>query len=193
VRARSAEALARAGLSDAPVMGAAYPPRIVLAGFMGTGKSTVGLRLAQALKRPFVDLDRVIEAAEGAPVAEIFARRGEEAFRALEAREAGRIARLPQTVIATGGGALLHDACRERLVGDGSRVFVLTASPDALVARLSKTAAARPLLAGGDLRERIGALLAERDARYASLGESIDTTDRTPDEVVAEIVQRLGA
>jgi shikimate kinase len=181
-----------AAAREARLAAAVLPPRIVLTGFMGTGKTTVGLRLAQALKRPFVDLDRVIEAAEGMPVAEIFARRGEAAFRALEAREAGRVARLPQTVIATGGGALLHEACREKLLGDGARAFVLTASAEALAARLAPTRAGRPLLAGGDLRLRIDALLAERAVRYAPLGEAVDTTDLSPDDVVSALIERLG-
>src|SRR5262245_27542227 len=106
---------AAAGIESRAAILAAIPlpPRIVLTGFMGTGKSAVGLKLAHALQRPFVDLDRVIESAEGMTVAEIFARRGEEAFREAGAREAGRIARLPQTVVATGGGALLREPCRE--------------------------------------------------------------------------------
>lgn len=179
--------------ADAAAEAPGLPPRIVLTGFMGVGKTAVGLGLARALHRPFVDLDRVIEAAEGMKVAEIFARRGEAAFRALEAREAGRVARLPRTVIATGGGALLNDACRGRLLGDGARVFVLTASADALASRLAPTRAARPLLTGGDLRDRISGLLDERAPCYATLGEEVDTTDRSVEEVVADIVARLGA
>jgi shikimate kinase len=161
---------------------------------MGTGKTAIGLALSRVVKRPFVDLDRVIESSEGCSVAEIFARGGEEAFRALEAREAARVARLPGTVIATGGGTLLFDAARDALLGDGARVFVLTASADALEKRLAPIRAQRPLLAGGgDLRARIEALLAERAARYASLGETIDTSERAVPDVVAEILARLGA
>jgi shikimate kinase len=177
--------------ADAPFAGS-LPGRIVLTGFMGTGKTAIGLALARAVKRPFVDLDRVIESSEGRSVAEIFARDGEEGFRAIEAREASRVARLPGTVIATGGGTLLFDPARDALLGDGTRVFVLTSSTDVLEKRLGPIRAHRPMLAGGDLRERIEALLAERAPRYASLGETVDTSERAVADVVAEILVRLG-
>src|SRR5262245_51131469 len=110
--------------TDAP-FATALPARVILSGFMGTGKTAVGLALARAVKRPFVDLDRVIESSAGATIAEIFARQGEDAFREIEAREAARVARLPETVIATGGGTLLFPRSRDALLGDGARVFVL--------------------------------------------------------------------
>ncbi len=177
--------------ADAPFVGS-LPGRIILTGFMGTGKTSIGLALARAVKRPFVDLDRVIESSEGKSVAEIFARDGEGGFRAIEAREASRVARLPGTVIATGGGTLLFDPARDALLDDGARVFVLTASTDVLEKRLAPIRAHRPMLAGGDLRERIDALLAERAPRYAALGETIDTSERAVPDVVAEILARLG-
>lgn len=167
------------------------PDRIVITGFMATGKSVVGRRLAEIVKRPFVDLDRVIESAEGNSVSEIITRRGEEAFRALESREAARIARLPKTVIATGGGTLLSEQNCERLLSGDTRVFVLTASVDEIMKRLGHEHGTRPLLAGGDPRERVTTLLAERAPVYAALGERIDTTGLGIDETARAIVARI--
>lgn len=164
------------------------PDRIVITGFMGTGKSSVGRRLAEIVKRPFVDLDRVIESAEGTSVAEIISRRGETAFRALESREASRIARLPKTVIATGGGTLLSEQNCDRLLAGDTRVFVLTASVDEIVSRLAHEHTTRPLLAGGDPRARVQALVAERAPVYAKLGEVIDTTGRGIEEIARAIL-----
>lgn len=167
------------------------PDRIVITGFMGTGKSTVGRRLAEIVKRPFFDLDRVIESAEGTSVSEIIARRGEEAFRALESREAARIARLPKTVIATGGGTLLSEQNRARLISSDTRVFVLTAPVDEIMERLAHERGTRPLLAGDDPRERVTALLAERAPVYATLGEAIDTTGLSIDQTARAILARI--
>lgn len=169
----------------------ALPDRILLAGFMGTGKSSVGRRLAEIVKRPFVDLDRVIESSAGMPVAEIITRRGEPAFRAVEAREAARVARLPGTIVAAGGGTLLDDESRAHLLAGDTRVFVLTASLDEIVRRVAQSQGTRPLLAGGEPERRIAALLAERREHYASLGEAIDTTGRSVEETAREIVARI--
>ncbi|MFN0150062.1 MAG: shikimate kinase [bacterium] len=169
----------------------ALPDRILLAGFMGTGKSTVGRRLAEIVKRPFVDLDRVIESGEGLPVAEIIARNGEAAFRAIETREAARIARLPGTVVATGGGTLLSEENRDRLLTGDTRVFVLTAAIDEIVRRIAQEHGTRPLIAGGEPSQRVALLMAERREHYASLGEQIDTTGKTVEEVAREVLARI--
>lgn len=171
----------------------ALPQRIVLTGFMGSGKSSVGRRLAERVKRPFFDLDRVIESAAGATVAKIITRQGEEAFRALEAREAARVARIPDTVIATGGGTLLDETRAASLIGEGARVFVLGASVDELVERLSVGRLTRPLLGAGDIRERIVELLGQRRERYEALGEAVDTTGKDVDETVSLILERIEA
>jgi len=169
----------------------ALPDRIVLAGFMGTGKSSVGRRLAEIVKRPFFDLDRVIESGAGMPVAEIITRRGEPAFRAIEAREASRVARLPGTVVAAGGGTLLAEENRAHLLAGDTRVFVLTAAIDEIVRRVARGHGTRPLIAGSEPSQRIAALLAERREHYASLGEEIDTTGKTVEEVAREVIARI--
>jgi shikimate kinase len=169
----------------------ALPSRIVLTGFMGAGKSAVGRRLAEIVRRPFIDLDRAIESAEGTKVAEIINRRGEAAFRAIERREAARVARLPNTIVATGGGTLLDKENRDPLLAGDARVIVLTASLEELVRRLAADPAARPLLGGADLRERVAALFAERAPAYAALGEVVDTTGKTVEESVREVLGRI--
>jgi len=169
----------------------ALPDRILLTGFMGTGKSAVGRRLAEIVHRPFVDLDRVIESSEGVPVAEIITRSGEPAFRAIEAREAARIARLPGTVVAAGGGTLLFEENRTHLLAGDTRVFVLTAAIDEIVRRIAKGHGTRPLIAGSEPSQRVAALMAERREHYESLGEQIDTTGKTVDEVAREVIARI--
>ena len=162
---------------------------VVLTGFMGTGKSTVGRLLAELTGRAFVDTDAVIEERHG-PIPEIFATRGEDAFRALERELAAELAERDGLVIGTGGRLLLDPANAAALERTG-RVFCLTASVDTILRRVAPggQAAGRPLLAGGDARERIVALLAERAAGYGRF-EQVDTDGRSPREVVDEILRR---
>src|SRR5262245_24595292 len=92
---------------------------IVLTGFMGTGKTAVGRHLAAELRVPFVDADMMIVKRAGKPIKDIFAQDGEAAFRSLESAVLAEISRQDRTVIATGGGALLHDPNREVLKKNG--------------------------------------------------------------------------
>jgi shikimate kinase len=161
------------------------PPNIVLTGFMGTGKSTVGRRLAERLGWPFVDTDAVIEADHG-PIPAIFAEQGEDRFRAIEREVAADLARRRATVVATGGRLLLDPANVETL-GRSGVVVCLDASVDALVARLADEAAGRPLLRGADPRARITELLRARRAAYARFPQ-VATDGRSPDEVADAVL-----
>jgi shikimate kinase len=163
---------------------------VVLTGFMGTGKSTVGLLLARRLGYEFVDTDAVIVERHG-PIAEIFARDGEHQFRRIEAEVAVELAGQHALVIATGGRMLLDGDNAEVLARSG-RVVCLTASVDTIVRRVAPdgTAANRPLLAGHDVLARIEQLLADRAPGYARF-EQVTTDDRTPSEVVDAIVELL--
>src|SRR5262245_4174665 len=128
---------------------------VVLVGLMGTGKSTVGRRLARDLDRPFADLDEQIELAEGVTVARLFRERGEAAFRAVESAQlAGLVARPAPLVIAAGGGVVVSDANRRLLAP--TFVVWLQASPRFLAARTDPTH--RPLLAGGNAQSRLARL-----------------------------------
>jgi shikimate kinase / 3-dehydroquinate synthase len=167
-------------------------PNLVLAGFMGTGKTTAGRVAAELLGLPFVDLDLAIEAEGRAPVAALFERLGEPGFRGLERTALLRAARLSGTVIASGGGAVASDTWAA--VAEDSIVAVLTAELDESLRR-ALADGGRPLLAGDEetARARARELLASRSAGYAGAGPSLDTTRRAPGEVAAELAARYRA
>ena len=157
---------------------------------MGTGKSVVGKQLALRLNRPFIDLDRQIEKKAGRPVREIFARDGETAFRALEAAAVREASGLREHVIATGGGVMCEEGNVEALKKSGLLVC-LTAGVDAILERTAASLSSRPLLAGGDPREKIEGLLKLRAPFYAKADITIDTGGRTPQQVVEEILCKI--
>ena len=160
---------------------------IILTGFMGTGKTAVGRRLARRLGWRFVDVDRFIEERTGMPIARLFAQRGEPVFRRLERRCISRLIRGTHQIIATGGGAFLDPANRSRLKASGA-VICLTARPRAILERVGRRLASRPLLAGaGDPLARIRTLLAQRAGAYRQADLAIDTTSRSVDEIVDDI------
>ena len=160
---------------------------IALIGFMATGKSAVGRNLARRLHRRFVDLDALIEKAQGRKVREIFARDGESYFRQLEKQTLSEVLEEQGQVIATGGGIVLDD---ENLVllRQKALLIALTASTDVLVGRVGKNSK-RPLLKGYDTRVRIEELLQQRQVRYAEANATVDTSGLTIDQVVEKIVQ----
>ena len=162
--------------------------QVILTGFMATGKSEVGRRLARRLGRPFVDLDKLVEAAAGKTVAAIFAAEGEARFRELERGAVEEACRVPDAVIATGGGTLLDAENRRRLASAGP-IVCLSAAPEEIVRRIGN-AASRPLLAdanGGDRLARIRTLLAERAPVYALATHAVETGGVPVDEVVERV------
>jgi shikimate kinase len=165
------------------------PPNVVLTGFMGTGKTTVGRLLADLLGYEFVDTDEVIERRYG-PIDTLFAERGEDAFRAIEREVAADLAGERGRVISTGGRMMLDDEIAASL-GSGARVFCLVASADTIAARvLWADAPTRPLLAGPDPRRRIAELLAQRNAGYARF-EQVSTDSGTAADVAHDLRDRL--
>ncbi len=170
--------------------GKAIMTTIVLTGFMGTGKSTVGRALAQRLGKAFVDVDERIEQRLRLPISEIFARYGEAYFRQIEGEELAQ-ALQEDAVVATGGGAIVDPENLARMRAAGP-VVCLTASVDAILARTSSDSS-RPLLEHENRRERIEALLAERAQAYAQADVCVDTTHRSPEEVAEAILIYLGA
>jgi shikimate kinase len=163
---------------------------IVLTGFMGTGKSEVGRRLAQRLGRAFVDTDQLIEERARKRIAAIFADAGEVGFRALERDAVSEAAGRGGAVISVGGGAVL-DSTNVRVLRDAGVLVHLTARPDVILARVGDPRT-RPLL-GDDPRAAVTRLLAERGPIYAAVSDvTVDTSDRSADEVVEDIQQALG-
>lgn len=155
---------------------------IVLTGFMGTGKSTVGRLLAERLERSFIDSDAEIVRQIGMTIPEIFSQHGEERFRHIERRMCRFLAAQRGLVIATGGGMLVDEGNREVMLASGL-VVCLNASTEDISLRLRADKTERPLLAG-DWR----ALLEKRRAAYDEIPNQIDTTGKTPDEVAEEVM-----
>jgi len=162
---------------------------VIITGFMATGKTEVGRRLAHMLGRPFVDTDGLVESAAGRTIAHIFATDGEARFRELECAAVREACALPDAVIATGGGTLLDPQNRQTLLAAGP-VICLTARPEEIAGRIGDSPS-RPLLANGtaadDTLARIRALLAERASVYALATHHVSTSGMTPDEVVERV------
>jgi 3-dehydroquinate synthase len=164
---------------------------IVLTGFMGTGKSTVGRILAERTGRDFVDMDAELEQRFGRSVARIFAEEGETAFREAESLLAQQLAHRANLVISSGGGALVNPANRKALAQSGLLVC-LTATVDTILDRLDGHGD-RPLLQGSreERRAQVTKLLADRRSTYAAIAHHVDTTGRTPDQVVDLVLAAL--
>jgi shikimate kinase len=162
---------------------------LILTGFMGAGKSSVGRLLAGKLGCPFIDLDAEIVAMAGRSINEIFAKDGEAAFRFLESACLEHALRRGLAVIATGGGAVIADSNRTLMRATGV-VVNLTASFGRIVERLSG-AADRPLYAGDDPARRAKALLEQREQFYNDADIRIDTDGKSVEDVAAEIIGHL--
>jgi shikimate kinase len=162
---------------------------VFLCGFMATGKSSVGRRLAALIGYDFLDLDTLIETETGMSIPEIFSSRGEAAFRALESKMVDRVTARTGCVVATGGGAIADRQNLEKLKSAGV-VITLTADIDTILERVG-AAADRPMLHGQEKSERIRALLKERAPFYAEADFAVDTNSKSIEEVATEITDRL--
>ncbi len=160
---------------------------LVLIGFMGTGKSVVGRALAARLGRPFVDVDEAIEREQGRPIRKMFAEQGEPVFRAAERAMIQRVTQRDGQVIAAGGGAVMDEENFSALSQRGWLVW-LTAEPDVILQRIGDPAT-RPLLNTADPRARVAELLALRQATYAKADAVVDTSRRTVEQVMHEIIR----
>jgi len=163
---------------------------IVITGFMGTGKTSVGRAVAERLGREFVDMDAVIESRAGKPIARIFAEDGEPAFRQIEAALCEELRARDGLVIATGGGALVSPANRARMMTSGP-VVCLTCDVDEILRRVDGNVD-RPLLAVADRRAQIERLLQARREAYAAIPWQIDTTALTIEEVTDQVIGIAG-
>jgi len=166
----------------------ALPRNVILVGFMGAGKSTVGRLLARRLGRCFVETDAMITAREGCSIPEIFEARGELYFRQLESDVLEALADKRDHVVATGGGFPCEPGVMERLLQLGTVVW-LAADFEAVYARANRIGG-RPMLAGRSV-EDAAALYRVRQDVYRRAHLSLDTTRMTVDAVVARIVRHL--
>lgn len=161
---------------------------------MGAGKSTVGRHLAALCGLRFVDLDEEISRRVGRPIREVFAEMGEPGFRDLEVRATRDIATVaaesPDIVVAAGGGWMANQPARAAL--PTATTVWLSVAPAEAARRLAPETAGRPLLAAVDPGVRLAALLAERLPAYREATYTVDTMQRTPDDVAREIAAVTG-
>ncbi len=164
---------------------------IILTGFMATGKTSAGKKLAGRLERRFIDTDRLVEAASGMKISVIFEQYGEAYFRDLESKALAGLGQHPpgSLVVATGGGALLREENREILKQRGL-LILLTAKPQTIIERAAKTGK-RPLLNVPDPEAKVKALLEERQQSYSACDLQVDTTGKSVEQVVTELVSYL--
>ena len=169
---------------------------IALLGYRGSGKSTVGKRLADRLWEKFVDTDEVVVSKAGMSIKDIFERQGEAAFREMESQVVREVSVLPGHVIALGGGAVLREENRKVLKDAGLKLIYLRCEPDELVKRIQAdptSAEGRPDLTelGGGIEE-IRKVLAEREPIYRSMMTAeLDVTHLTPQDAVVYITRMM--
>ena len=165
-------------------------PRPILVGMPGAGKSTVARQLGQRLELPVVDTDAVIEARIGGTIRDFFARRGEAAFRDMEEQVIAELTGGAPKVLATGGGAVLRRANRERMRAGGTVIY-LRISPEYLFRRLRKDTK-RPLLQVADPLARLQTLFAERDPLYRECAHfTLNTHGSSQAMLVSRVVMQL--
>jgi shikimate kinase len=162
---------------------------IVLTGFMGAGKSSVGKKLAEKLDLNVIDTDEVVERDSGQKISDIFKKQGEAFFRALERQAVERVSHLENTVIITGGGVVLDKNNIKNLRRRGVIVY-LHATPEVLHRRV-KSETHRPLLQVENPRQKIKEMLKLRAPYYGDNDITIDTTNKSVEEVVNEILKNI--
>jgi len=163
---------------------------IILIGFMGSGKSTIGRLLAKALKMNFLDTDELIEKTEGRKIAQIFKKDGENYFRDLETEVLKTLGDYDNFVLATGGGMVLREENAALLKLMGPRIL-LWAEARVIYDRI-KTQAHRPLLQVKNPRARIQKILDYRRPFYEGVANfSIDGSRLNPDQTAGEIIKWL--
>ena len=158
---------------------------VVLVGFMGSGKSSVGRELARRFGAPFVDVDERIESEAGCRIRDLFVREGEAAFRVREKAALRDALAVKGCVIATGGGAFADEENRN-LLRSYAPVVYLEAAVETLLGRLAGDLG-RPLLRGGDREEVVRELLSRREPGYRTADVTVRTDGRTVEDVAGQV------
>lgn len=164
---------------------------IVLIGFMGTGKTVVGTRLAEILHMKFIDTDDVIEEDSKMSIPEIFSEMGEEHFRDLESEAVEKVCKFSRHVIATGGGAVIREQNFQKLRSTGM-LFCLDATPEVILQRTSQYTH-RPLLQVEDPIGQIHKMLRMREPFYSLADHRIDTSQLTVNQIADRIAELFRA
>ena len=166
------------------------PGSLFLTGPMGAGKSTIGRQLSKRLSKDFHDSDHEIEARTGVDIPLIFELEGEAGFRKREQAIIEELTRIPEIILATGGGAILDPENRHHLSSRG-RVIYLHASVNQQLKRTRRDRN-RPLLQTADPRAKLEELMAIRDPLYREIADVIIETDgKRVRDVVRQIIQQL--
>ena len=163
--------------------------RVILTGFMGTGKTAVAEILAKKLGFIFLDTDLTVEKETGKTITEIFEQEGEASFRETEKKMVKKALDKEKVVVATGGGAVT-DSENLKLMKEKGIVIGLAASPEAILKRISSLDT-RPLLQTEDQLKKIKSLLSHRSRFYREADRIIDTTFKKIEETVEEILKAL--
>lgn len=163
--------------------------RIILTGFMGTGKTAVGEMLAKKLKFEFLDTDLMVEKETGKTITDIFEKEGEPAFRGYEKQMVRKALDREGVVVSTGGGAIV-DPDNLKLMKERGLIIGLSASAEAILQRISNMDT-RPLLRSRDQLKKIESLLSHRSPYYRQADKIVDTTMKRIEETVDEILNIL--
>ncbi len=163
---------------------------IILIGFMGAGKTTVGKALAKALDRPLFDTDKLIEEQAAMSISRIFEVYGEERFRSLETETIrNMVSAQGSWVLSVGGGLPLRKENRKLLKQAGCVIY-LRVQPGTVLNRL-RGDTTRPLLSGGDVKERVEKLLSDRSPVYEEAAHiTVDVDGKRPEEIAEEILRK---
>ena len=159
---------------------------IVLCGFMGCGKSTVGKQLSERMGMRLVDTDSYIEQKEGMTISEIFAEKGEDYFRSLEHEVCKELSNLRSSIISTGGGTLLKDE-NVKAVKKSGIVFLLNVSSNTVLTRL-KSDNTRPLLQREDKEKAVKMMLSQRTPLYNRAADYVIDAEESPRKICTRII-----
>jgi len=153
--------------------------RVALLGLRGAGKSTLGAKLAAAMRVPFVELDREVEREAGSKLGEVFAMYGQEAFRRFERRALERVLRTHEAAVIAAGGSLVTDPDTYRLLLDNCHTVWLKAKPEEHMARVIAQGDMRPFRGRSAALDEIRKLLADRDRLYSRADATVETSGRS--------------
>ncbi len=162
---------------------------IILTGFMGTGKSTLGRMLAGELGYEFIDTDQLIEERLDKTIAEFFRDEGETKFRNIEAKLAQELANRQELVIATGGGLMINPE-NVAALGRTGQILCLVATPEEILERISLQPGTRPLLKDPNPLQKIIELLEQRATTYDKFTQ-VSTSNQSQKQLVAELLQHI--